>query len=340
MKIGNRVLGGEAPAYIIAEACDNHLGSMQRAREMVLAAKKSGCDAVKFQHHLAAEEMLRDVPMSANFSEPLFDFLEKYALTIDQHAELKMLCESIGIDYLCTPFSYVAARELFEIGVTVFKIGSGEMADIPSLERMAEKFSLPMIISTGMSTLKEIDRTYNALSKYDISLGLLNCVSEYPPLYEDINLGVIPIMRERYPGAVIGHSDHTPDIYTVFGAVALGAKIIEKHVILDKTQAGPDQSVSINFVEMRDLVDGVRKIELALGDEKCVHEREKSIRSWAYRSLVTLRHMEAGEIIRASDIWSKRPGTGIPAAERNRIIGKTLRVSVSENQLLQWSDFE
>ena len=338
MRIGQRIIGVSHPVYIIAEACDNHLGNLDTAKEMARQAKLAGCDAIKFQHHIPDEEMLKDVPTSENFSEPLYDFLIKYALTLDQHKEIKGFTEAIGIQYLCTPFSYRAARELFDLDVDAFKIGSGEMTDIPTLKRIATEFSLPMIISTGMSTFEEIDRTYVKLTETGVPIALLNCVSEYPPVYQDINLRVIGEMIRRFPDATIGHSDHTPDIYTSFAAVALGATIIEKHVILDKAQPGPDQSVSIDFHDMAQLVDGIRKIEFALGNTKKIHPKEVDIRKWALRSLVTLRPMKSGEIIREDDIWSKRPGTGIPSHRMAEVVGKRLIRDIPDNEMLHWVD--
>jgi N,N'-diacetyllegionaminate synthase len=337
--IGKKKIGNDHPVYIIAEGCDNHLGNIVAAKEMALQARLAGADAVKFQHHIPGEEMLPDIPMSDNFDMPLFEFLEKYALTLEQHMEIKAYCESIGIQYLCTPFSRQAAQELNGIGIEAFKIGSGEMTDLPTLERIAA-FGKPMIVSTGMSAFDEIDRTYNALLKLNVPLVLMNCVSEYPPVYEDINLRVINMMIERYPMAVIGHSDHTPDLYTCFAAVALGAKVIEKHVILDKRQPGPDQSVSIDFFELASLVEGIRKIEASLGSKKEVHKKEKQIREWAFRSLVSTRRISAGETITDEMIWSKRPGTGIPSHMRNKVLGLKAKKVIEANKLLAWEDFE
>jgi len=340
LKFGNCSIGYDAPVFVIAEACDNHLGSLSAAKEMCRQAKLAGADAVKFQHHLPEEEMLPDTPMSANMQEPLFDFLKKYALKREHHKALREYCGEIGIQYMCTPFSYKAAEEMVGIGLDVIKIGSGEMTDIPSLCRMATTFRVPMIVSTGMSTFEEIGRTYEALTATGIPLAFTNCISEYPPVYEDVNLGVIVEMKRRYPKAVIGHSDHTPDLFTCFAAVALGAKIIEKHVILDKRQPGPDQSVSIDFHELATLVEGVRKIEVGLGSEKRVHGREKEIREWAFRSIVSLRALKKGETLKADMIWSKRPGTGIPSRFRDQLLGRKLIRDVAENTLLKWEDLE
>ncbi|HLH31874.1 MAG TPA: N-acetylneuraminate synthase family protein, partial [Terriglobia bacterium] len=333
-------IGYDEPCYIIAEGCDNHLGNLIVAKEMALQAKLAGADAIKFQHHLPDEEMLPDVPMSSNFKEPLYEFLKKYALKLDQHQELMRYCKEIGIQYLCTPFSYKAAEEMNGLGLEAIKIGSGEMTDVPSLVRMAKSFGRPMVVSTGMSTFEEIDRTYHALADTNIPLALMNCVSEYPPRWEDVNLLVIPQMIKRYPKAIIGHSDHTPDIYTCFAAVTLGAKLIEKHVIIDKRQPGPDQSVSIDFRDLASLVDGVRKIEAALGEQKSVKDLEKPIRKWAFRSIVTTCDIPAGKVINGDMIWSKRPGTGIPSHLREKVIGRRSLRPIKANVLLSWDDID
>ncbi|MFN2374185.1 MAG: N-acetylneuraminate synthase family protein, partial [Cyclonatronaceae bacterium] len=292
VRIGDRHIGDGHPCYIIAEACDNHLGNMETAKEMARQSKLAGADAVKYQHHLPDEEMLRDgVPMSDNFNMPLYEFLKLYALTLDQHRELKRYCDEIGITYLCTPFSKRAALEINDL-VPAFKIGSGELTDIPSLKVIAG-LGKPMIISTGMSLIEEIDETVAALQPLNDQLVLMNCTSEYPPKYEDLNLNVIRTMMDRY-NVPVGHSDHSPDIYSCFGAVTLGAKVIEKHLILDKKQPGPDQSVSIEPFELYMLADGIRKIEAALGNEKKINKLEKPIRVWARRSIVTLADIPGG----------------------------------------------
>lgn len=339
LRIKNRLIGESQPVFVIAEACDNHLGNMDTARKMAHQSKAAGADAVKYQHHLPDEEMLKDIPMSDNFKEPLYEFLKKYALTLDQHRELKRYCEEIGILYLCTPFSYRAAVELDSIGCEAFKIGSGEFTDIPSITKIAA-MGKPMILSTGMCDWAEIDETHKALKSTDVLFAFMNCVSEYPPVYEDINLGVIPKLQALYPDLVIGHSDHTPDLYTCFAAVALGAKIIEKHVILDKKQPGPDQSVSIDMKDLKSLVDGVRKVEKAMGSKKEVHARERQIREWAFRSVVSVRDIRAGDTITESMVWTKRPGTGIPSKRLEEVVGKKAKVDIPNNSLIRWDFLE
>lgn len=337
VRIANRAIGPGNPCYIIAEGCDNHLGNLAVAKEMALQARLAGADAIKFQHHLPDEEMLREgVPKSSNFDLPLYEFLQKYALTLEQHRELVEYCRSISIQYLCTPFSWKAAQEIHSLGVDAFKIGSGELTDLPSLKRIAA-LGKPMILSTGMATWEEIDETVETLRPINQQLMLLNCVSEYPAVYDDINLGVIRLMQDRYK-LVIGHSDHTPDVYTCFGAVALGASLLEKHFILDKLQPGPDQSVSIDPAELADLVRGVRRIERAMGDKKKVHSQEQTIRAWAHRSVVSIRDIPAGAVITDEMVWTKRPGTGIPAKHLEEVIGRRAARDLPKDRLIAWDD--
>lgn len=171
IQIQSRTISSNSSVFIIAEAGDNHMGKLDAAIEMCWQAKLAGCDCIKFQHHIPDEEMLKDVPTSTNFNMPLYEFLKKHALKIQDHKKLKSYCDGIGIIYLCTPFSFKAAEELNSIGVEAFKIGSGEMTDLPTLAKIA-KFGKPMIISTGMSTYEEIKRTYDLISEYGIDFAL------------------------------------------------------------------------------------------------------------------------------------------------------------------------
>ena len=184
---------------IIAEACDNHFGDVKNAKKMVILAKKAGADVIKFQHHLADEEMLKNVPKSSNFKMSLYNFLKKYSLKLSDHLLLKNFCKKIGIEYLCTPFSYKAAEELNKIGVKWFKVGSGEFTDTPFIKKLL-KFNKPTILSTGMSTIKEIEMINNIIKKQkNKKIAFMNCTSEYPPVLEDLNLGFIQILKKKIP---------------------------------------------------------------------------------------------------------------------------------------------
>ena len=325
---------------IIAEACDNHFGSLKNAKEMVLNAKRAGADVIKFQHHLADEEMLSKVPKSSNFNMTLYDFLKKYSLKLTDHYELLKYSKKIGIKYLCTPFSLKAAQELNKIGVKWFKIGSGEFTDTPFIKEVL-KFNKPVIFSTGMSTVGEINMVYNIIKKQNNKdIAFMNCTSEYPPILKDLNLGFIQELKKKYPSIVIGHSDHTNDIITSIGAVALGAKIIEKHVNLDKKNYGPDKDVSINFKNFATLVKYIRILEQSLGKEKKIYQNEKQIRRWATRSIVSIKDIKKGEKITLKNIWSKRPGTGIPSRYMSKIIGKKKKKIIKKNTLLNKTQVE
>ena len=324
--------------FFIAEGADAHYGSLDRAIKMCDFAKNSGASAIKFQHHLPDEEMLPDVPRSSNMKEPLYEFLKKNALTISQHQKIAKYCKEIGIEYLCTPFSWRAAQELEEfISPRMYKIGSGEMTDIPTL-RLIAGFKKPMIVSTGMAEVSEIIETYNELIDHIPILILMNCTSAYPPKVGDVRLGFIVTMQNLFPKAVIGHSDHTNSIYTSLGAIALGAKVIEKHVTIDKSLAGPDQEVSIDFDEFNQMVLGGQILSKSLGNEKKILDSEREIIQWARRSIVYLKDKEEGEIIESGDVWGKRPGTGVPSKLINNVLGKKLKKSVKANTLLNLED--
>jgi len=324
--------------FIIAEACDNHIGNLDIAKAMVDSAKKCGADAIKFQHHIPDEEMLKELPSSDNLKESLYDLVSRICLSLENHKELKKYCDEKGIMYLCTPFSLKAAREINDL-VPMIKIGSGEFTDIPSLIEIA-KFGKPMIMSTGMSTIDEIDMVYNTLHPINKNIILMNCTSEYPPSYEDINLPFITELKERY-NCRVGHSDHTPDIYTSIAAVTYGAEFIEKHFILDKSIPGPDLSVSLNPKEFGELVDGIRKTEKAMKKVgKIVYDNEIQIRKWARRSIVSIKDIKSGELLSTENIWSKRPGTGIPSYEIPIMLGKKAKRDIKKDTILSLDDIE
>ena len=334
----NKKKYSEKNVMIIAEACDNHFGSIKKAFKMVDLSKSSGADVIKFQHHLPDEEMLKKVPKSQNFKTSLYDFLKKNALKLDDHYKLKNYCKKKNITYLCTPFSLKAAEELNKIDVCGFKIGSGEMPDHPTLKRLI-KFNKPLIVSTGMSEVKEIKETYEILKKNNKSISLMNCLSEYPTNYKDLNLKFILKMKSIFPKATIGHSDHTNDIFSSISAVTLGAIIIEKHVTLDKKNSGPDKDVSIDFDEFSKMIDQIRKLQLAMGSKKFIHKNEWPIRKWAHRSIVTINNVKKNEIVTLKNIWSKRPGIGIPSKYMDKILGKKFKKDIKKDNILNWKDF-
>jgi N-acetylneuraminate synthase len=276
LEIGDRLVGDGHPCYVVAEACINHNGDFETALRMVEAARAAGADAIKFQVHYLDDEMLPDVPTSANFSKPLREVLEETNLTDDEHAALKEHCDRLRIEYLCTAYCREAGDFLAGLGVVAFKTGSGEMTNHPFLRSLA-RHGRPLLVSTGMASQAEVDDMVAMVRETGVAFGVFHCTSEYPPSYDDINLRIIPLYKERY-GVVVGHSDHTPNIYSALGAVAHGANLIEKHFTLDKTQPGADHAVSIEPAELFELVRGIRIIEAGAARRSgCSNAKSRSV---------------------------------------------------------------
>jgi len=329
-------IGEGYPAVTIAEAAVEHLGSLNVAKRMADVAREIGADFIKYQMHLPEDEM---IPDSIHFwGGSLDDVLAQYNLSISDHETLMAYCTEIGIHYLCTPFCAKAADVLGELGATVFKTGSGEMTNIPMLRRIAQK-GKPMIVSTGMATLEEIDATVAALKEENAEFALTNCTSIYPAPYDKINLGFIPEMIARY-NVPVGHSDHTPDIWTAIGAVMKGACIIEKHFTLKRELQGPDYEVSLEPEAFGTMVSAIRKLEMAAGSRKEVLEEETVVRDWAHHSVVSLEAISAGTQLTAELVGVKRPGRGVPARHLPEFIGRRAARDIGKNELLAWEDIE
>jgi sialic acid synthase SpsE len=339
IKINDRIIGKNYQPFVIAEVGVNHNGEIETAKKLALLAKKAGADAVKFQYHIPEKEMLKEVPHSLNFDKPLWEILEETNLTLEEQIEIKNYCDNIGIIYLCTPFSREAADILDEeVGVAAFKIGSGELTNLPLMKHIAKKCK-PMIVSTGMSTIEEIKETADFLKKQNAQFVLMHCTSEYPAKYEDVNLKLIPKYIEMFQ-VPVGLSDHSQGIYTALGSVALGASLLEKHFTLNRMQKGPDHKVSIEPNELTELVEGVNAIYKALGETKKILEEEKPIIAWARESVVSLVDIKQGTTITEDAVWVKRPGTGIPAKYLEKIIGMKTKRDIPKDTLLRWEDLE
>ena len=330
--IDGRDIGPGHKPYIIAEAADAHMGSMDYAKALVRMAASCGADAIKFQHHLPDEEMLPDSgPLADNLPEEgLYQWLKTHAFTLVQHWEIKKFCVQEGITYLCTPFSWKAAQEINDL-VPAFKIGSGEAQDFPTLERIA-KLGKPMIVSTGMCDESEVDDLRRCLMRCSNRFVLMHCVSEYPLSLSDINLGFVRRLVNNT--CYVGYSSHWVGTTDAIMAMALGACVIEKHITLSSFVAGPDAGVSIAEPRLRALCRAASCAPLMLECKKEIHKAEEPVRAWAYRSLVIIRPLKAGDTITQDDIWSKRPGTGIPAKLMPQYIGRKVAVDVPANTML------
>ena len=337
VKLNNRVIGNNLKPFIIVEACINHQGNYKIAEEMVYMAYAMGVDCIKFQIHVLENEMLRKTPISDNFDESLWDTLERTNLTLNEHKRLKKLCETLGIMYLCTPFSRNGVDLLEELGVDFYKVGSGELTNLPLIEYIAKK-EKPMIVSTGMSEIHEIQETVDLIKNLKTPLILTHCTSAYPCPYERINLGLIKDYQSRFQ-IPIGISDHSQGIYTSLGAVALGAALIEKHFTLDKMQNGPDHASSIEPYDLGELVKGAEAVYKAMGNKKEIYSEEEQILAWARESVVSEVDIKAGQIIKEGMVWVKRPGPTsgvIPAKHLKRIYGMTALRDIDKNSQIKW----
>jgi N-acetylneuraminate synthase len=338
VKIADKLIGEEEPCFIIAEAGINHNGDITLAKKLIDAAKDAGADAIKFQTHLPEKEMLEDTLTADYVGESLFDLLKRVELSKKDHVELKNYAIDKGILFLSTPFSKESVDMLEEIGVVAYKVGSGEMTNLPLLEYIATK-KKPMIISTGMSTFEEIDETVKFVKKINNNLMLLHCTSTYPTRYEDVNLRVIEQLKENFE-IPVGLSDHSIGIYTALASVVLGACVIEKHFTISRDLPGPDQKASITPKELEELVKGVRAIEKALGSTKRVTDEELQIQKMARESVVALVEISKGAVITNDMVWVKRPGTGIPAKHMEKVIGRQAQKDIKADTIIKWEDLE
>ncbi len=335
--IGPYRIGPEHPPLVIAEAAVNHQGDFETAKRMVYIAHAMGAHIIKFQIHVLDNEMLWETPQSANFAEPLYVTLDKTNLTVDQHRELKRLCESLGILYLCTPFSRVGADILEDLGVAAYKTGSGELTNLPLIEHIGRK-GKPMIVSTGMCTIDEVGETVALLRQLKTPFALTHCVSAYPTPYDRVNLGMIARYRDLFH-VPVGLSDHSRGIYTGIGAAALGACVIEKHFTLDRQQPGPDHPVSIEPDELSDLVKGVDAVFRARGAEREIFPEEREIVAWARESVVSEVPIARGSVITKDMVWVKRPSPGpgaVAAKDLGKVIGKVAQVDIPKDSQIRW----
>lgn len=338
IKIKNKMIGDSNPVFVIAEAGINHNGSLSIAKKLVNMAKKAGADCIKFQTHITEEEMTKTKILPGKISKkPLWDIIKNCELTIDDEKKINQYCKEKKILFLSTPFSIPAVDRLEKIKMPAYKIGSGELTNLPFLKHIA-KTKKPVILSTGMSELAEIKESVSLFKKSKTPLAILQTTSEYPCDYKDINLRVIDNFKKLF-NIPVGISDHSLGIYTALGAVARGASIVEKHITLDKKMPGPDQKLSLEFEELSELVKGCRAIKLALGNSKKILKKELPVLHFARESIVTKEKISKGEIFSEENLTTKRPNTGqIPAKNFYKIIGKKAKRDIQKNKQLKRSD--
>lgn len=338
IRIGDKTINYKNHPFIIAEAGINHNGDLERAIQLVRAAAEAGADAIKFQTHFPNMEMLKDSDSAEYIGGSFYDLLDSTKLSKEDHVKLQKLAQNLGIVFLSTPFSREAADFLESINVPAFKVGSGELTNIPLVTHIAEK-NKPMVISTGMSEVEEIDETLKAIRQINDQIILMQCTSTYPTEYRNVNLGVISMLRTRFQ-VPVGLSDHSVGIYTALGAVALGVCAIEKHFTISREWPGPDQKASIEPDELAHLVKGAKAIWEAMGETKKIIEDEHPVIAMARESVVSLVDIPKGAVIKPDMVWVKRPGTGIPAKRLYEVIGKKAKQGIKADSLILWEDLE
>ena len=332
--------------FIIAEAGDNHNGSLDLAIYLCDLAKKAGCDAVKFQVFITEEVILRGTEKApyqkkTDKSKDQFEMVKKLELSFDDFKKIKRHCDEIGILFLSTPYDIKSAEFLNEIGVPFFKVSSTDLNNFYLLETIAE-FRKPVILSTGMSEMEEIKRSYNFLIEKGVpEISILQCTSEYPAPFEELNLRVIETFKKEFPSAIIGFSDHSEGILAGCIAVSLGAKILEKHFTLWKGLEGPDHQASLSPEELFEWVKSIRLTEKMLGDGiKKIQPSEKEVRKVARRSIYLRKNKRKGEKINKKDIITLRPLKGITPDKYPDIIGKRLKRDKKKLEPLFEEDLE
>jgi len=339
-QIAGRWVGNDHPPLVIAEIGINHEGDFEKAARMVNDAHAAGCECVKFQSHVIEDEMIPNDVVPGNAAESIWEIMKRCALSEDEEIALKKLVESKGMIHLSTPFSRAAAVRLEAMNLCAYKIGSGECNNYPLVKHIAA-YGKPVILSTGMNDLESVAPSVEILRRARVPFALTHCTSMYPTPYDKVRLGGMRDLAERFPDAVIGLSDHSLGNYTCFGAVAIGARVLEKHFTSDKGWPGPDVPISIDPVELRQLVEGSRAIFQALGGNKSILGEEQPTIDFAYACVVTIREIAAGEKCSMENIWVKRPGTGeIKAVHFESLLGKTVKRSLPANTQLGWGDLE
>lgn len=338
IQIGDRRIGEEHPPFVIAEVGINHEGDIGKAMQMVDAAAEAGADCVKFQYHITEEEMIPTDILPGNSPDKLYDIIKRCELTHEEENRVKDYCAEKGILYLCTPFSREASDRLEEMGVSAYKIGSGECNSLPLVEHIAKK-GKPILLSTGMNDMDSIKRTLDVIQKYDTPVLVNHCTSMYPTPYEHVRLGAIRQMIDTFQ-IPVGLSDHSIGIYTSLGAIALGACAIEKHFTVTREWPGPDVPISLEPSELAELVKGARAIHTARGGFKDVLVEEQPVIDFAYACVVAIKDIKSGDLFTLDNLWVKRPGTGeLPASDLEKVLGEKARRNLKKDTQIKSTDF-
>ena len=324
MKIENRNIGLDHPPLVIAEIGINHEGSLETAYELVDAAISSGAEVIKHQTHVVEDEMVpaakEIIPGNADIS--IYEIIERCALSEEDEIKLKNYIESKGAIFLSTPFSRAAADRLERMGVSAYKIGSGECNNYPLIDHVAS-FGKPMIVSTGMNDLSSVAKTVKILRDRNVPFALLHCTNIYPTPVHLVRLGGMEQLQKEFPDAVIGLSDHTTSNLACFAATSLGACILERHFTDRMDRPGPDIVNSMDPIRLKELIIVSEEIFQMRGGNKEATPEEQPTIDFAFATVVTIKDIKKGEPFSKDNLWVKRPGTGeILAEDFENILGR------------------
>ncbi len=343
MKIANRNIGFNYEPLIVAEIGINHNGSLKEAFKLIDAAQKAGVEVIKHQTHIVEDEMSADAKKVYPGNSPdksIYDIMKDCELSEEEEIELQKYVESKNMIFISTPFSRMAADRLMKMNVPAFKIGSGECNNLPLLEHVA-KFKKPIIMSTGMNSIETIKPSVEILEKYDVDYCLLHTTNLYPTPYELVRLGALDDIKKNFPNCEIGLSDHTDNNLSSYGAIALGATIIEKHFTDNRSRKGPDISCSMDVEMCRELIKASKILYKQRGGIKNIIKEEKVTSDFAFATVVSIKNIKAGEKFSKENIWVKRPGTGeVQASEYSKILGKTCKNNICIDQHIKKEDIK
>ena len=349
-KIGNKKVGPNDPTYFIADVAANHDGDIERAKELIYMCAEAGADAAKFQH-FAAETIVSDRGFKslgnqsshqAAWKKSVFEVYQDASIDVNWTPTLKETCEKAGIDFFTSPYSFDLVDEVDQY-VPAFKVGSGDVTWTEIIEHMAQK-NKPMLLACGASTADEVVKAIDACAKHNQNICLMQCNTNYTASLENfkyIQLNVLNTFKSMFPNLLLGLSDHTPGHATVLGAVALGARVVEKHFTDDNDREGPDHKFSMNPKTWREMVDRTRELESAMGNGiKKIEDNEKETVILQRRSLRTTRKLAEGEVLTKDMIIALRPcpNDGLPPFELENILGRPLRSNIEEGEIIRWAD--
>ena len=340
--IAGRKIGQNFPPLVIAEIGINHEGNLKVAFEMVNAAKRAGVEVVKHQTHIVEDEMTgaakKIIPGNADVS--IYEIMDRCSLNEEDESKLKNYVESKGMIFISTPFSKAAADRLEKMNVPAYKIGSGECNNYPLLEHIAQ-FGKPVILSTGMNTIESVLKAVQIFDKANVPLAILHTTNLYPTPPKLVRFGAMQELSEAFPNNIFGLSDHTVSNHACFGAVALGASILERHFTDHKQRKGPDIVCSMDENDCKELIKGSNLIWQMRGGTKQPTEEEQVTINFAFATVVSINTIDKGELFTKQNLWVKRPGVGeILAKDFNEILGRKAAITIEKDTHLNWSNIE